>query len=92
MNLGPDASPKTGSEHAVCEKEPGVVTHQPECAGLAGRDPSTGLAHLRESNRHFFLVCARNAVCQHVHVITSAEEVQDGLQHANVRLGTIADQ
>ena len=88
LNLGPEASPGARSQHAMGEEEPAVITHQLECASLAGRDPSPGLTHLCESNGHFFLVYARNAVCQYVHiVITSAQEIQDGLQHANVRLG-----
>ena len=69
------------------EEEPAVITHQPESASLAGRDPSTSLTHFRKSDGHFFLVYARNAVCQYMHIVSFVQEVQGGLQHANVGLG-----
>lgn len=68
------------------EEEPAVITHQHECASLTGRDPGPGLTHPRKSDGHFLLVYARNSFCQYVHIVTFVQEVQDGLQHANVRL------
>ena len=87
-NFGPEALPVTRKKLARDEQGRGkkTFTHELEQAGLAGRDPSTSLAHRRERNGNFFLVCARDTVCKYVHIIIFVQEVQDGLDHADMGL------
>jgi hypothetical protein len=63
-----------------------VRTLQLEQHALTGRDLCASLAHPLERQRDLLLVAARHAVREDVHVITVLEQVQGGLQYADMRL------
>ncbi len=63
-----------------------VRTLQLEQHALTGRDLCTSLAHPLERHGDLLLVAARHAVRENVHVITALEQVQGGLQYADMRL------
>jgi hypothetical protein len=67
-----------------------VRTLQLEQHALTSRDLCAGLAHPFERQRDLLLVAARHAVREDVHVITALEQIQGGLQHADMRLGGVA--
>jgi hypothetical protein len=53
---------------------------------FACSDLCTRLTHTLERPGYFFLVAARHAIREHVHVETLVKQIQGRLKHANVRL------
>lgn len=63
-----------------------MLTLQLKCYTFTSSDDSTGLPHPFQRKRNFFLINARNAISNQVHIIALRQQVKARYQNANMRL------